>query len=209
MDSIKSSITSLENMIKSDIDAIFPEYPFYDDIDSSTSLAILQRYTTPEAMVNASINDITSVIRKASKGLFDSEKAKELQDIAGESIEIPDTEGIDQFPSAVKLQAYGGKAPNMSGSGGKANAVGVTKIRNPHLSNTVYEASVSLVSHRTPEFMDIFNREIAKGKKPTQAYIVVGKRLIYHVYSIMKNKKPYRKRRPMGRGESVSTGTAG
>ncbi len=38
----------------------------------------------------------------------------------------------------------------------------------------------------------------AKGKNPTQAYIVVGKRLLYHVYSIMRNKKPYRERRPVG-----------
>ncbi len=54
--------------------------------------------------------------------------------------------------------------------------------------------------------MDIFNREIAKERNPTQAYLVVGKRLIYHV-SIMKNKKPYRERRPMG--VLASTGRSG
>ena len=111
---------------------------------------------------------------------------------------------IEQFDSALKLQAYRGKSPNIKGSGGKVVATGVSKIRNPHLSNTVYESSVSLVAHRTPEFLAIFNREMRKGKKPTQAYIVVGKRLLYHVNSILKNNKPYRERMP-GEREGVSS----
>ena len=115
---------------------------------------------------------------------------------------------IRQFDSAVKLQSYGGKAPDLTGSGGKVTAVGVSRVRTCHLSNTAYESAVSLVKHRTPEFHNIFQREIKKGKKPTQAYIVVAKRLLYHVYSIMKNGKPYRERRPTGREGSVSGGTA-
>ena len=105
---------------------------------------------------------------------------------------------IGQFDSAVKLQSYGGKV----------TAVGVSRVRSSHLSNTAYESAVSLVKHGTPEFHGIFQREIKKGKKPTQAYIVVAKRLLYHVYSIMKNGKPYRERRPTGREGSVSGGTA-
>ena len=54
---------------------------------------------------------------------------------------------------------------------------------------------------RTPEFYEIFNREIRKGKKVPQAYIVVGRRLLYHVFSIMKNHKPYRERLPRKEGE--------
>lgn len=114
---------------------------------------------------------------------------------------------IGQFDSAVKVQAYGGKTPDMTGSGGKSWATGSSKIRNPHLSNSVYECAVSLVLHKNPEFLAIYQREIDKKKKPTQAYIVVGKRLLYHIYSIMKNKKPYRERMPRGREGSHSTGT--
>ncbi|MHB1709475.1 MAG: hypothetical protein ACYCT2_08395 [Thermoplasmataceae archaeon] len=40
-----------------------------------------------------------------------------------------------------------------------------------------------MVNHRNDEFLEIFNRETAKGRKLTQAYIVVGRRLLYHVYS--------------------------
>ena len=63
-------------------------------------------------------------------------------------------------------------------------------------------------NHGTPEFLAIFNREIRKGKKPTQAYIVVGKRLLYHVHSIMKNHKPYRERMPVEVGGSIASGKA-
>ena len=127
---------------------------------------------------------------------------------AGAATIVSEIGEITQFESALKLQAYGGHSPNISGSGGKTNATGITRIRNPHLSHAVYESAVSLVKHRSPEFLEIFQREIRKGKKPTQAYIVVGKRLLYHVHSIMKNHKPYRERRPKGRGD-ISSGTAG
>lgn len=46
--------------------------------------------------------------------------------------------------------------------------------------------------------------EIGKGKRPTQAYITVGRRLLYHVFTIMKNHKPYRERLPIEEGEGVS-----
>ena len=34
---------------------------------------------------------------------------------------------IDQFDSALKLQSYGGKCPDMTGSGGKSYARGITR----------------------------------------------------------------------------------
>lgn len=103
---------------------------------------------------------------------------------------------IDQFGSALKLESYGGKCPDMTGSGGKSYAKKVTKIRNSHLSNAIYESAVSLVMHKNHEFYDLFKREIDKKKTNTEAYIVVGKRLLYHVFSIMKNGKPYKERIP-------------
>lgn len=56
-ESIGENITRIRNQIKSDIAAIFPEYPYYDEIDSKTSLDILEKYTTPEMLMNAQISD--------------------------------------------------------------------------------------------------------------------------------------------------------
>ena len=51
-----------------------------------------------------------------------------------------------------------------------------------------------------------YMREIAKGKNRKQVYTVVSNRLLYHVYSMMKNKKPYRQRLPnIGKGEGKSS----
>ncbi len=137
---------------------------------------------------------------------------KNISDIHGVSATsaaaiVSEIGDIKQFDSAVRIQAYGGKTPDMTGSGGKSWAKGTSKIRNPHLSNSVYECAVSLVLHKNPEFLAVYQREIDKKKKPTQAYIVVGKRLLYHIYSIMKNRKPYRERMPRGRDGNNSTGT--
>ena len=186
MDSIKCNVTRITNLIKSDLAAVFPEYPFYEDIDSKTSLEILRRYATPESIVAAPLDEIVELLRKASKGHFGVKEAQKLKDSALKSIGAPDRErvyalmikinvdrltdekghladieeevkkrsrdneqvknisnikgistlseasiiseigSIKQFDSALKLQAYGGKSPNIKGSGGKAVATGVS-----------------------------------------------------------------------------------
>ncbi|EQB67165.1 MAG: transposase [Thermoplasmatales archaeon E-plasma] len=134
------------------------------------------------------------------------ENIKRLDDIKGigpmnAAAIVSEIGDIKQFESALKLQSYGGKAPMMSGSGGKNHATGISKISNSYLSNSVYESARSLVNHNNEEFVKIYEREIGKGKKKKQAYIIVARRLLYHVYSMMKNEKPYRVRLPTMKGE--------
>ena len=66
---------------------------------------------------------------------------------------------IGQFDSALKLESYGGKCPDMTGSGGKSHPRGITRVRS-YLSNAAYENAVSLVTHRNGEFYDLFTREM-------------------------------------------------
>ncbi len=115
---------------------------------------------------------------------------------------------IKQFDSALKLQSYGGKAPRMSGSGGEEHATGISKIRNSYLADSIYESARSLVLHKNEEFLKIYEREMEKGKKRKQAYIVVARRLLYHIYSMMKNEKPYRVRLPDTKEGERNTSTA-
>ena len=103
---------------------------------------------------------------------------------------------IKQFDSAGKLKAYGGKAPDMNGSGRKERGKRVTKIRNSYLASTIYIASRSLVAHGSPEFKAVFDREISKGKHRKKAYTAVGNRLLDSICSMLKNGKPYRERIP-------------
>ena len=114
---------------------------------------------------------------------------------------------IDQFDSALKLQSYAGRCPDMTGSSGKSYARGLTRVRNEYLSSAIHESSIKLVRYQNREFLNLYLREIKKGKKPTQAYVVVGKRLLFHVFSIMKNGKPYRERIAREGEGTVSGGT--
>ena len=154
---------------------------------------------------------IMEVEREIAARMSENADVRHISDIHGISMTsaaamVAEIGDIKQFGSAVKLQSYGGKSPDITGSAGKSYATGSSKIRNSHLSNSAYECAVSLVLHKNPEFTAIYRREIEKRKKPTQAYIVVGKRLLYHVFSIMKNRKPYLERIPKGRGgDSVGT----
>lgn len=257
LDSVRRNVTRIVNIISSDLACIFPEFTdIFPDIPSRTSIAILEKYTTPERIVKAGVDATLKTMQKSSRNHYGRVDAEKLIDLAGNSIGIPDASGvyafrirenvarltaelrtvmeiearilrdtgdnedvkriddmkgigpvnaasivseigsIGQFDSALKLQSYGGKAPNMTGSGGKNHATGLSRVRNPYLSNAIHECAVSMVNHKNEEFLAIFNREIGKGKKPTQAYTVVGRRLLFHIYTILKNRKPYRQRLP-------------
>lgn len=50
-------------------------------------------------------------------------------------------------------------------------------------------------------FFELFQREIIKRKEPTQALIIAGRRILYHMFTIMKNRKPYRQKLSSGKGE--------
>lgn len=269
-ESVSRNVTRITNLIGSDLACVFPEYAeIFPDIDSTTSLAILEQFTTPSGIVDAGIEKLFIVMKKSSRGHYSEDDAKDLMEIAGNSVGIPDpgnvyafrirqnvarlisekkhkkeiedriiklTEDdenvkniddmkgigpvnaasivseigdIEQFDSALKLQSYGGKVPSMSGSGGKDHATGISTVRNAYLSNSAYESAKSLVYHKNKEFLMLYEREIQKGKKVKQAYIIVARRLLYHVYSIMKNRKPYRVRLPRTKEGEGDTSTAG
>lgn len=148
-------------------------------------------------------------IEEISQGNSD---IRNISDMRGMSVVaavriVSEIGSIDQFDSALKLQSYAGRCPDMTGSGGKSYARGLTKVRNEYLSNAVHESSIKLVRYQNREFLNLYLREVKKGKKPTQAYVVVGKRLLFHVFSIMKNGKPYRERMTREGERAVSGGT--
>lgn len=157
----------------------------------------------------SALKDVEEEIESRSSGNGDMSHLKEMKGIGtvNAAVIVSEIGDIKQFGSALKLQSYGGKCPDITGSGGKTQAKGVTRVRNSHLSNAVYESAVSLVLHRNHEFHELFQREVTKKKSNVEACITVGKRLLFHVHSIMKNGKPYKERFPMRQGEGgTSTG---
>ena len=144
----------------------------------------------------ALLKNVEKEIERMSDGNSDVKRLMDMKGIGkmNAATIVSEIGDITQFPSVLKLQSYGGKCPDMTGSGGKSYAKKLTKIRNEHLSNAIHQSAVSLVNHRNREFYVLFNREINKRKTNTEAYIVVGKHLLFHVFSMMNNHKPYRER---------------
>jgi len=254
---MQKSETQLKNRLNSDIIRVFPELiQFIKDLDSKTVLKLLEKYPTPAKIIRVSEDKLLKLIKSTSKGSFGSEFVKKIQELARDSIGIPDTDEVleyrikyfirriweikeslkkiekeitkrtenieevqmiddmrgiqrikavslysevgsaEQFKTARKLQGYGGITPKRNQSGSKEWIGRPTKIANHYLRNTVSVCARSL-AHHSEEFREIYYREKMKGKTDTQAYIIIGNRLLYHVFTILKNKKPYRKRLPM------------
>jgi len=147
--------------------------------DEMNNLKNIEKEIISRSSNNGDVNNLTNL-----RGLG----------IINSAIIVSEIGNIEQFESALKLQSYAGKCPDIEGSGGKTHSKGITHVRNKFLSNAVYESAISLVMNKNKEFYDIFNREIGKKKSNVQAYIAVSKRLLFHIYSIMKNHKPYKEK---------------
>ena len=83
---VVKSISAIKNYIYSDLTAVFPEFIDLYSIDSSTVLAILYEYATPYNIVNACIDNVIKLIKKASKGYYRIGEINMLRETAENSI---------------------------------------------------------------------------------------------------------------------------
>ena len=119
------------------------------------------RMRTNARRLRNEMSELKSAEAEIETGSSDNSDVKRLTEMRGmgplnSAIIVSEIGSIEQFDSALKLQSYGGKCPEMTGSGGKAHPKGITRVRNNYLSNAVYESAVSLVVHRNKEFLDLF-----------------------------------------------------
>lgn len=85
--SIVESCTRCKLQGQTIMDQIFPEYEsIFDNIYSSSSITILKKCCTPKQMKEASINELTSIISKTSRGWYGADKAGQIIEAAQSSI---------------------------------------------------------------------------------------------------------------------------
>ena len=71
------------------LDQVFPEYSdLFSDTFGVTSKELLSKYPLPENMLEVSTRELTSLLNKASKGRFGTEKAQEIKEYATKSFGI-------------------------------------------------------------------------------------------------------------------------
>lgn len=81
---VKRKLTAL-------VDQSFPEYEtMFCNLFVESSVAVLEKYPTPEKLRNANLNTLTTILQKASGGRFGQGKAVQLKETAHNSFGIPD-----------------------------------------------------------------------------------------------------------------------
>lgn len=88
-----------KNRINALITRLFPEYKdFFSDLFISTSVAILTKWPTAKDIASANLRALSSLMSKTSRGRFSTPKARELKELAKNSI------GTYSFALALELQ---------------------------------------------------------------------------------------------------------
>ena len=78
--------SDLKRKIITMMDRIFPEYQdFFSDMFGKTSVQVMKECTSPEQIIEIPTEKLTQLLRKASRGRFTENKAKELKELASNS----------------------------------------------------------------------------------------------------------------------------
>lgn len=85
--SLVDTITAIKNQITGLIDRMFPEYQrLFSDVFGKTSMELLKRYTTPEAIAKVPAKRLSELLHKYSRGAFGEEKASEIKHACKHSV---------------------------------------------------------------------------------------------------------------------------
>lgn len=98
---------------------------------------------------------------------------------------------VSRFRSATHLVGYFGFFPQIRESGGRNLGNFHMSNRGPkHFRKAIYMAAVASLKHN--KFMKtIYDRKVSQGKAPKQALIVVSRKLLATVYSLLKYQTEY------------------
>ena len=78
--------SDLKRKIITMMDRIFPEYQdFFSNMFGKTSVQVMKECTSPEQILEIPTEKLTQLLRKASRGRFTENKAKELKELASNS----------------------------------------------------------------------------------------------------------------------------
>jgi len=86
---LQQQVTDSKRRVITILDQIFPEFsPLFCNIFGKTAQAVLDAAPTPEELEKISVRKLTNLLRKASRGRFGKEKAREIKDKASTSFGV-------------------------------------------------------------------------------------------------------------------------
>jgi transposase len=99
---------------------------------------------------------------------------------------------VEKFSNPAKLVAFTGIDPSTNQSGQKVSRDEVISKRgSPYLRNAVYQAAF-IASNHNPHLRDYYQRKKAEGKHHYVALAGVQRKLLYIIWSVLKEQRPYR-----------------
>ena len=99
------SVTALKNQVTGILDRVFPEYSsLFSDIFGASSMEVLKRYTTAEAISKVPLKRLSELLHKHSRGAFGDEKASQLKEACKHSVGIGSQNAAFAFQLQQQLQ---------------------------------------------------------------------------------------------------------
>jgi len=99
---------------------------------------------------------------------------------------------IDRFSSPRKLTAYAGIDPTTFSSGEfEATQTHMSKRGSPYLRRALWLAATCAWKFN-PDLRDYYNRKIAQGKHYGTVIGAIARKLIYRIYTVVKEQRPYK-----------------
>jgi len=150
-----------------------------------------------EEAIEALDVSISDSLNDPSQGNSSSDRLTSIPGVGPKTaaILLAEIGDVNRFTSANHLVGYFGFFPVIAESGGKTLSVPRISKRGPkYFRKAVYMASVAALKHN-PELRSIYHRKVSQGKAPKQALIVVARKLLTIVYSLLRYKTDYDPRR--------------
>lgn len=99
------TVSAIKNQIVGLLDRIFPEYhTLFSDVFGKTSMELLKRYTSPDAISRVPTKRLAELLNKYSRGRFSEEKALQIKDACKHSVGVSGTNAAFVFQLQLQLQ---------------------------------------------------------------------------------------------------------
>lgn len=88
-ESLKDSCADYKRQVITVLDQVFPEYDkLFSDTFGEGSKAFLKTYGTPEQAIEVHTRSLATLLKKASRGRFGTDKAREIKEVAKNSVGV-------------------------------------------------------------------------------------------------------------------------
>lgn len=158
---------------------------------------VLSSLITQITQLKAAIIDLDQTIEEAlntpTQGPSQTDLITSIPGIGPKTaaVLIAEIGDVSRFLSATHLVGYFGLFPEIRESGGRTIAQPRLSKRGPkHFRRALYMASVACLKHNA-ELRALYHRKLSQGKAPKQALIVVARKLLAIVYSLLRYQTTY------------------